>query len=956
MGLLSVLSFFCGWGQLPVFKEHKPEDWGDTPIQTFFQDSHGQIWMGGGNRVFSYDGQQFDYYQLADSCKQAKGIRAIGEWNHQIWVGFGTGKVATLDLTRSSTMGQGRANDIRNYHRGDLRLWEPEEGCPAVPITGFASSSPSLLWMSTYGEGLYAITPKRVWQFNREGDALCSDDVYDLEMDAYGRVWVATDQGVSICSISKEGTKTVQSLTKAQGMPDEVITSLAVGPDGWIWMGSNNAGIWAVHPQSLEMRFPFADWQAGEIRSMAVFSAYEIWCSTSEAGLVLADPSSGRIFPQITRWSARQLQRDREGQLWALSDHGKLRSANLQLAQVELPAKSVQAVCTDPAGRLWAGTTQGLWCQDAAGWRQIGPKDLNVLSLLTTPRGHLWAGTFGDGIYVFDEKGQLIRHLDLAEGLPNGSILSMAATNQALVSTLGGLIAIDWDSWKISRLYDQHGRAVAADVYIYKVLVAQNGTIWMGTDGKGLCRLEEGEWFCYENALEVSLKKIYSIAEDKRGRIWFSGENTGLFKLENGAFTRYSTEDHLHSMQINSLTSTPKGYLVLGYEDGVELFLPERSHFSFHAGTSGLPGSEYQLNAVWSDEKSQVWLGSNHGISRVAGFAREFATDPATAITAVVVSGRTVQFQQEHLFPHDQNQFLVEFRGIWLTNPDAVYYRYQLEGYDPDWVLSRDRVASYPNLPPGNYRFRVQSTEHGRFEGVQEAVYAFTIQKPFWMEWWFWVIATGGLVAGFWFYLLGRERRVLREQALQREKMSAQLTALKAQINPHFLFNSLNTLVAIIEEQPGQAVQYVQHLADFYRSILIYREKDLIPLEDELKIANDFVFLLKRRYESALEVQLPETVPGRYLIFPLVIQMLIENAVKHNVISQKQPLRIRVFIEDGPCLTVQNNLNPKKKPEEGAGFGLQSIAHRYDLIAGKEITVRADEQQFAVHIPLILPA
>ncbi len=104
MGLLSVLSFFWGWGQLPVFKEHKPEDWGDTPIQTFFQDSHGQIWMGGGNRVFSYDGQQFDYYQLADSCKQAKGIRAIGEWNHQIWVGVSQLRVTFAGKTTDARL------------------------------------------------------------------------------------------------------------------------------------------------------------------------------------------------------------------------------------------------------------------------------------------------------------------------------------------------------------------------------------------------------------------------------------------------------------------------------------------------------------------------------------------------------------------------------------------------------------------------------------------------------------------------------------------------------------------------------------------------------------------------------------------------------------------------------------------------------------------------------------
>src|SRR5690606_10048677 len=149
---------------------------------------------------------------------------------------------------------------------------------------------------------------------------------------------------------------------------------------------------------------------------------------------------------------------------------------------------------------------------------------------------------------------------------------------------------------------------------------------------------------------------------------------------------------------------------------------------------------------------------------------------------------------------------------------------------------------------------------------------------PFWLRWWFLALclaAAGGL---FYAYIRNRDKRLEREARLKREKVESQFAALKSQINPHFLFNSFNTLITIIEENPKIAVEYVEHLSDFYRSIIAYRERDFISLQEEMDLVRSFDFLLKKRYEDGF--RLIDRLNGQTgLIMPLALQMLVENAV-----------------------------------------------------------------------------
>lgn len=188
---------------------------------------------------------------------------------------------------------------------------------------------------------------------------------------------------------------------------------------------------------------------------------------------------------------------------------------------------------------------------------------------------------------------------------------------------------------------------------------------------------------------------------------------------------------------------------------------------------------------------------------------------------------------------------------------------------------------------------------------------------------------------------------------LKRESLSAQLNALRTQVNPHFLFNNLNTLSSLIPESPKHAVDFVQQLSKVYRHILEVKDEKSILLRKEMEVLEAYYFLLKTRFGDNIEVKID--IPCEKLdkkIVPLSLQLLMENAIKHNIVSSTRPLHIHVFTENG-SLVMDNNLQMKNQVSESTGIGLDNIRNRYKLLGDKEVKVTATASNFIVSIPLI---
>ncbi|MEQ9581460.1 MAG: 2TM domain-containing protein, partial [Arenibacter sp.] len=204
-----------------------------------------------------------------------------------------------------------------------------------------------------------------------------------------------------------------------------------------------------------------------------------------------------------------------------------------------------------------------------------------------------------------------------------------------------------------------------------------------------------------------------------------------------------------------------------------------------------------------------------------------------------------------------------------------------------------------------------------------------------------------------WYFKYRQENKV-KEQKIIAGTASAKFDALKNQLDPHFLFNSLNVLTSLIEEDPQQAQKFTTSLSKVYRYVLEQKNKDLVTVDEELAFAETYVRLLKMRFEDSIVFDIPHKCSNAEAkIVPLSLQLLLENAVKHNVVTAVRPLRICVYEEDG-MLCVSNNLQEKQVIRKSSGVGLRNIQERYQMLSSREVQIGKSASEFTVKLPILM--
>lgn len=926
-------------------------------VKKVFQAQNGFIYLGTASGLFRYDGLETKPMVLAGSNKKLPSVTAIfQDKNQTLWVGTENGQIFQLK-------------------HNQLIQFEPKEANPKADILAIQEDLQTNIWFATYGEGLYCFKQNRLFHFTtREG--LPDDYLYTLALDEAGNTWAGTDRGIAICNFRSAKIQ-IQNLGMSEGLPDNIVTALALCPaKKTIWAGTYSGGFCTIDAKTLKIAVPEISetWNYGAITRILPNGATTSFIGTQGKGVFEFDRlQPANILPVASGPAATSKVSDllygQEGLLWVTGGTAELYLANPAVRFLPVDQRSgIHAVLATKAGDIWFSTDAGLFratkklngFQTQPVFTQLPFGKFKVISLYEDKQGLVWAGTFGGGVFCLELGKEKVVRYTSENGLVNDNVLSITGRGDEIwLATLGGASrtrlapGAAGKPLQFENFNQQDGIGFN---YIYQVFTDAQNRLWFATDGKGLTKLENGRFTSFSEKDGLLSRTIYSIAQTNDGAIWVSTAKNGLFKYNGRRFENFTIKEGLRDLNISSLATDKAGNLLILHKAGLDILEYKTGKLRHLGEESGLALADLGLNTISRDAAGTVWFATQKGIAAYQPALKPLPVQPKAQLTSVQLFLKTLPESIKPSFAHDENHISFEYAGLWYQNPKEVTYRLKLEGYDREWIVSNNRSITYPKLPPGNYTFKVSASANGNFDNAQPVAYTFEIKKPFWSTYWFYTLAlaaSSGLLFGL---VKGREKRLKKAGLLEKDKVMFQFETLKNQVNPHFLFNSFNTLIGIIEDDQEAAVAYVEKLSDFFRDILVYREKDTITLREELVLIRNYYFLQQKRYGSNLqmEINVPETDLD-LLIAPLTLQLLVENAIKHNVVSRDKPLTIQIATETGPILVVRNNLQKKMQPEKSTGIGLENIRKRYHILTRRPVLVTENATLFEVKIPLFSP-
>ncbi|MDX9752104.1 MAG: histidine kinase, partial [Flavobacteriales bacterium] len=768
---------------------------------------------------------------------------------------------------------------------------------------------------------------------------------------ASGKIVAATDQGLVVFAEGRAETV----FGETEGAPDNLVLSVAVDEQDRVWAGTHRGGVFRWSPGAPLRTLPGA--ATGAVARIAVAHG-RVWAGTRDRGLLVLDTAlaSGPLRPHATERppAVRDLMVG-AGHVWWCDGTATLHRADphvLVAPELDgLDMRAISALCFDARQRAWFALPQGVYARDAGEHvltrvLQV-PHSTPVTAMAVDADGTLWVATFGDGVHAVRADGRVERH-GMTADLCNPNVLAVRVLGrQVWCATLDGLCVRDQATGRWRPV------PMPGPGFVYDVLPQADDGAIAATDGNGLLRVDAAGRAQAVDSLGP--RTFYTLLRTADGTVWAAGPGTGLCRMADGGLECSGGElPPFNEGTVLAMAAQQGRVLVFG-TTGTWAHDPATGQW--HDLTAGLraAGMQAALHAVATLDDGSVRLGCDRGLLHLRPSPTRYRTHLRTVITGLRTAGRPLPVREEVATPHDRNDLAVQFAAPYFDAPGEVRYVYRLEGHDPAPRTTRDREVHYTGLPPGRYTFRVHALL-GETVGPPPATAATLVvhvRAPWWERPGGMALIAGLAVAAVVLVVRARERRLRQRERVEQERVRAQLETLRSQVDPHFLFNSLNTLTALIETDADRAVEHVDQLSGFFRSILQVRDKELVPLHEELDLLAGYFDLERARFGAAiaLDVQVPSDAMDRWIV-PLTTQMLVENALKHNAAGPQAPLTVRITVE-GEELVVRNRRSPRVGAPRSTAFGLDSIRRRYAALDPRPVQVVQDDATFMVRVPLV---
>lgn len=901
-----------------------------SQVYSMMEDSRGYIWMGTrGGGVSRFDGIKFKNYSVRNGLLNNYVASLCEDANGGIWIGTDIGlsrfdgkefenfnlgaEVRCILAIDSANYLLATQNGILQFDGKNTKPFETDESDFTNAVNCMAFNKDTL-WVAT-NNGLYQILDSRIVKKYTRQDGLKSNLIQSLELDTAGNLWIGT-YGGGINLLSKGKFFEIDKKNKLRG---KIIFSIEQTEED-IWLGTYDAGVARFNLK--DSTFTYMNEKDGlsnnHVRSICSDSWGNIWLGTSGGG--------------VSKFYGQQFVH-----------FGKTQG---------LPAGAVYSIAEDHNGNIWFGASdEGVVKYDGNQFIHFaadsGFKNVKVKEIYEDKFCNLWLGTEGSGVALYN--GENFLFFNNFSGLSGNWIRDIVEDEQMniYVATAGGGITKMIYNPKEKRGYEFNYYMTAnglPDNRINCLLIdSSQQKLWFGTASRGFGYIQEDSIVSITATDGLVNNSIRTIATTGREIIWL-GTASGISRYnpysDTAKFKSITTTDGLFSNNIYLLQVDKDDNLWAGSESGLDkLVLDENGdviEVRHYGKSEGFSGIETCQNASLRDSKGSLWFGTISGLTKYnSGSDIKNETPPKTRINTISLAYKPLSeteygallnpwgmLKQELVLPYDQNQLSFDFTGINHRSPDKVFYQWKLEGAEEEWSpLSDKSSATYSNLDPGKYTFYLRSCNEDMVCANCPDVIHVTINPPYWATLWF-RLSFGGvivLIIALIFKLRidqvrAKTERENRRLKMERDMIGLEQKALRLQMNPHFIFNALNSIQSLIVKKDEQTARYfLAKFSKLMRGTLENSRDERVSIDREVKTLESYLALEKfsRGDSFTYEINVSDDIDlEEDSIPPMMIQPFVENAIVHGVAHIEHEGKISVnFEKEGDYLkcTITDN-------------------------------------------------
>jgi ligand-binding sensor domain-containing protein/two-component sensor histidine kinase len=934
---LPVLLIILLLGSSPVraqqfhFRNYSVEEGlAQSQVYALCEDSRGFLWLGTrGGGLSRFDGLNFKTYTIKEGLSSNYIFCITEDKQHRLLIGTNKG-LSIFD-------GQHFENHF------------PGTDSAALHIQGIAMDQSGLFWLAS-NAGIYTFDGKNFRLFDA---AFSKENIVCVFADSEGTIWAGSGQNGLLRIRMRKGKPEPHVFAKGSGLGRNAVPCITENKQHQILAGTYGMGPFVYKAGSFVPFLKNRELDKKIILSMHCDGLGHTWFATLTDGVCRfngADSSLSFLTEAegLGNNHVRCILEDSRGDFWfgtsggGLSKYGGQTFSSFNKSS-GLSSNFVYSIFRDSKHRLWIGSgDKGLCVFDGKGFRSFsvenGFRNVKVKAMAEDSLGRIWFGTEGQGIYVFDEN-ELFSPLSALRGKYIRSMLRDSKQNIWVATAGAGIFRFSSAAQSNPALppVQIKSRTGAAPSRVNSLTEDQQGRIWYGAETAGIGYIEN-------DTIEKTLSRkdgllsdvIRSIVADKAGYLWAGTGGEGLSRIEmldqKFSIENYTRANGLNSLNIYLIQPDAAQNLFIGTESGLDklVFDTERRLTEvIHSGKSeGFAGIETCQNACFRDSSGIIWFGTVGGLTEYNPHKQKNRLAPQTRISGISLFYEPIEktAYADHIgawgaikvpleFPYKENHIGFDFCGINLSAPENVVYRWRLKGFDKSWSPPGTRNnATYSNLPPGEFCFEVESCNEDGVWNTSPASLPFVVLKPFWMKAGFllgclFVFALLVLFIFRWRVRRIRQKAEAANQKLQTEKTLLELEqkALRLQMNPHFIFNALNSIQSQISENNEETARhYLAKFSKLMRMILENSRNAFITLEEEIKTLENYLSLEKFSSNDQFDYVLrtaPELSPEEDKLPPMMIQPFVENAIIHGLknLSGRGQLQID-FSKEGDYL------------------------------------------------------